>query len=82
MQDLDGRLAPFMDAQGWAAMVIRPDFYVYGGCGSVDDLPALAEDLITDLRAAGVDLEAIGEARASGTAATRAGAPVSASAPV
>src|SRR5258708_14064205 len=37
--DLDGRIAAFMAPLAWKAMVVRPDFYVYGG---VSDMTALS----------------------------------------
>lgn len=52
--DLDGRLERFMAEQGWQAMIIRPDFYVYGGVRARADLPRLVEDLLADLAANGV----------------------------
>ena len=53
--DLDGRLAPFMAAQGWTAMLVRPDFYVYGGAASPAGLAALLADLAADLARLGLD---------------------------
>jgi len=54
IEDLDGRLAPFMIAQGWDVMIVRPDFYVYGGTVNGVGLPALVLDLVRDLSEAGV----------------------------
>ncbi|MGY4398923.1 2-polyprenyl-6-methoxyphenol hydroxylase-like FAD-dependent oxidoreductase [Sphingomonas sp. UYAg733] len=54
--DRDGRLDAFLDEQHWSAMIVRPDFYVYGGVASVADLPSLAAALIADLAAAGVHI--------------------------
>ncbi|MDB5583097.1 MAG: bifunctional 3-(3-hydroxy-phenyl)propionate/3-hydroxycinnamic acid hydroxylase [Bradyrhizobium sp.] len=54
VQDLDGRLDALMTAQGWAAMVVRPDFYVYGGAAAASDMAALADDLLADLARAGL----------------------------
>ena len=53
-RDLDGRLDDFLAAQGWAAMVVRPDYYVYGGAAESGELPALVDDLLADLAKAGV----------------------------
>jgi 2-polyprenyl-6-methoxyphenol hydroxylase-like FAD-dependent oxidoreductase len=53
VHDLDGRLDAFLDAQGWAAMVVRPDFYVYGGTGTLAAIPGLLADLIRDMQRAG-----------------------------
>ena len=38
VRDLDGRLDDFLTAQGWAAMIVRPDYYVYGGVAAQDDV--------------------------------------------
>lgn len=54
--DVDGRLCRFMQDHHWQAMLVRPDYYVYGGAASADDLPSLAADFLADLRAAGVKL--------------------------
>ena len=47
--DLDGRLAAFLDAQGWTAMLVRPDFHVYGGAATPAELAPLLADLAADL---------------------------------
>ena len=54
MRDLDGRLVGFLRAQGWTSMIVRPDYYVYGGARDHDGLRALAADLIDDFTASGV----------------------------
>ncbi len=54
VRDLDGRLDDFLTAQGWAAMIVRPDYYVYGGVAAQGGLGALVDDLLADLAAAGV----------------------------
>ncbi len=51
VQDLDGRLASFLEAHGWGCMLVRPDFYVYGGA-PVGGLVDLAKDFLADLAAA------------------------------
>ncbi len=51
--DLDGRMDAFFETNGWIAMLVRPDFYVYGGAGTSDDLQSLIDDFLSDLRAAG-----------------------------
>jgi 2-polyprenyl-6-methoxyphenol hydroxylase-like FAD-dependent oxidoreductase len=50
-RDLDGRLDGFLAARGWQAMIVRPDFYVYGGVADAADLPELAANLLRDLGA-------------------------------
>lgn len=53
-RDVDGRLDAFLDARGWTAMIVRPDFYVYGGAADRTDLAMLANALMNDLAAAGL----------------------------
>ena len=55
-RDKDGRLDSFLDAQGWSAMIIRPDFFVYGGATDGPALERLALALADDLARAGVRL--------------------------
>ncbi len=52
--DVDGRCEPFMAAQSWDAMIVRPDFYVYGGACGTEGLKVLVHDLTKDLQSAGV----------------------------
>ena len=52
--DLDGRLVDFLNELGWSAMVVRPDFYVYGGVADVARLPSLLAAMVADLQAAGL----------------------------
>ena len=61
-RDLDGRLTGFMNAQGWGAFIVRPDFYIYGG-GTGGQLPNIVDSLLADLERAGVNISArhIGE---------------------
>ena len=47
--DLDGRFAAFMAPLGWKAMVIRPDFYIYGGVGETVALNELVMALVADI---------------------------------
>ena len=54
VRDLDGRLDDFLTAQGWAAMIVRPDYYVYGGVAAQGGLGVLVDDLLADLASAGV----------------------------
>lgn len=53
-RDIDGRLVGFLDAQGWTAMLVRPDFYVYGGAADEQGLQKLACALACDIERAGV----------------------------
>lgn len=52
--DLDGRYVAFMDLHGAAAMVVRPDFYVFGTAEHGSGVPALLANLARVLRDAGV----------------------------
>jgi hypothetical protein len=38
-----------MREHGWSAMLIRPDFYVYGGAVGGPDVANLVDDLLTDV---------------------------------
>lgn len=53
--DLDGKILPFMARHGLAAMVVRPDFHLYGGVASLAELPGLVERLAADLARFGCD---------------------------
>jgi 2-polyprenyl-6-methoxyphenol hydroxylase-like FAD-dependent oxidoreductase len=56
--DVEGRLDAFLETQGWTAMIVRPDFYVYGGATDEARLSALAGQLVDDLAAMGLHLPA------------------------
>jgi hypothetical protein len=45
LDDLDGRLTAWLSAHGAHAVLIRPDFYVFGSAATANDVPALVEDL-------------------------------------
>jgi FAD binding domain len=47
--DLDGRLTEWLRRYGAHAVLIRPDFYVFGAAASREDLPALVADLGAEL---------------------------------
>lgn len=55
-RDIDGRLVDFMREHGLAAMIVRPDFYLYGGVSDIAALDGLVGDLATALAGAGVRL--------------------------
>lgn len=55
-EDLDGRLQDFLAAHGWSAMIVRPDYYVYGGSASPAGFVDLVDDLVGDLGGAGINL--------------------------
>lgn len=52
--DLDGRLSAYLQKNGWHAIVVRPDFYIYGAARDGRELLAVLADLRTDLTANGL----------------------------
>lgn len=54
MVDLDAKFIPYMDQHGIDAMLVRPDFYLYGAVASLADVNTLVDDLTDDLRRHGV----------------------------
>ena len=50
VSDLDGRLSAWMAQHGAHAVLIRPDFYVFGSCPSAGELPELLDDLRSELQ--------------------------------
>jgi 2-polyprenyl-6-methoxyphenol hydroxylase-like FAD-dependent oxidoreductase/catechol 2,3-dioxygenase-like lactoylglutathione lyase family enzyme len=49
VRDLDGRLTAWLAENAAYAVLVRPDFYVFGSVGSAEELPALLEDLRSQL---------------------------------
>ncbi len=49
VRDLDGRLTTWLAEHGAHAVLVRPDFYVFGSAASADALPHLLDDLRTQL---------------------------------
>ena len=49
LEDLDGRLTAWLDEHGVAALIVRPDRYVFGAVTTLDSLPAMVEDLRAQL---------------------------------
>ncbi len=60
LRDLDSRMQPFLEQHGWDTMIVRPDFYVYGGASGSTDRMHLVSDLLSDLAGSGVLLSATG----------------------
>nr|WP_294502544.1 bifunctional 3-(3-hydroxy-phenyl)propionate/3-hydroxycinnamic acid hydroxylase [uncultured Rhodopila sp.] len=60
--DVDGRFGDFLKAHGAAGMIVRPDFYVFGGVAASDDLPDLVDNLLAELAASGVHVSAVAQA--------------------
>lgn len=48
-QDLDGKFLPWMANLGLEAMLVRPDFYLYGGVAQGAGVCSLVDDLADDL---------------------------------
>lgn len=49
--DVEGRYTQLMDEYGCDVIVKRPDFYIFGACPTVAELPALIADLRDQLQA-------------------------------
>jgi 2-polyprenyl-6-methoxyphenol hydroxylase-like FAD-dependent oxidoreductase len=48
-EDVDGALGSWLRSEGAAAILVRPDFYVFGAVETLEDLPHLIGDLISQL---------------------------------
>jgi 2-polyprenyl-6-methoxyphenol hydroxylase-like FAD-dependent oxidoreductase len=51
VRDLDGFLSAWLDSHGAVAVLVRPDFYVYGAVDSIQTVPPLAAHLLAELSA-------------------------------
>jgi 2-polyprenyl-6-methoxyphenol hydroxylase-like FAD-dependent oxidoreductase len=49
VRDCDGRLTAWLSAHDAHAVIVRPDFYVFGAAASREAVPALLDDLRTQL---------------------------------
>ncbi|MGQ3050074.1 MAG: bifunctional 3-(3-hydroxy-phenyl)propionate/3-hydroxycinnamic acid hydroxylase MhpA [Niveispirillum sp.] len=49
ISDIDGALTGWLDRHGAVAILLRPDFYIYGMAATADELPALLSHLARDL---------------------------------
>jgi 3-(3-hydroxy-phenyl)propionate hydroxylase len=49
VRDVDGRLTAWLAQHGMHAVLVRPDFYVFGSCSSAGDLPELLDGLRSQL---------------------------------
>jgi 2-polyprenyl-6-methoxyphenol hydroxylase-like FAD-dependent oxidoreductase len=54
-EDITGRYRKYLARQGWTAMTVRPDYYVYGGVGADAELQSLVSNLLADMARVGVD---------------------------
>lgn len=59
VEDADGRIDAMLDKFGWSAMIVRPDYYIYGGASSAGAFLKLAASLTEDLMRAGVRIPAV-----------------------
>ena len=50
VRDVDGRLTAWLTEHKAHAVLVRPDFYVFGSCPSPGELPDLLDDLRTQLQ--------------------------------
>jgi hypothetical protein len=50
--DLEGRYAAWFEQNGCEAVLVRPDFYVFGAASSLEEVPVLIADLQTQLAGA------------------------------
>jgi hypothetical protein len=48
--DVEGHYGKLMDEYGCDVIVKRPDYYIFGACRTVGDLPALIADMRDQLR--------------------------------
>jgi len=53
VSDADGALTGWLRAHGAAAVLVRPDFYVFGAVARIGDVPALVDDLLVQVHATG-----------------------------
>lgn len=63
--DLDSKFIPYMEQHNIEAMLVRPDFYLYGAVSKASDINQLVEDLARDLKRHGVTLGAQPEQEAA-----------------
>ena len=52
--DVEGKFSAFLKGHGAAGMIVRPDFYVFGGVPQAGDLAALVDEFLAALAANGV----------------------------
>jgi 3-(3-hydroxy-phenyl)propionate hydroxylase/flavoprotein hydroxylase len=47
--DIDGKYQKYFNRTGLEAVIVRPDYYLFGGIGSLDELPLIVDDLIKQM---------------------------------
>jgi hypothetical protein len=55
--DLDGRYDAFLREHGLAAMLVRPDFYLFGGVAELNQIDGLLQDLADQIFASAVAVQ-------------------------
>lgn len=65
VRDVDGRIHAFLDTHRWNAMIVRPDYYVYGGAAGAPGFAALGAAFVRDLAQAGIAFPAVPEEMAA-----------------
>ena len=63
--DLDSKFIPYMAQHGIEAMLVRPDFYLYGAVSKASDINQLIDDLAGDLKRHGVTVSSNRERQAA-----------------
>lgn len=59
VEDVDGRINQYLEDADWCSMIIRPDYYIYGGAQDEAELRTLVGEFSHDLQANGVLLEVV-----------------------
>jgi 3-(3-hydroxy-phenyl)propionate hydroxylase len=47
--DVSGKYRQFFDEHGVEAIIVRPDYYIFGGVKTLEELPMLLSDLVSRL---------------------------------
>ena len=47
--DLNGKYAAYFNEKGLDAVIVRPDFYTFVGVPTLEELPGIVDDLISQL---------------------------------
>jgi 2-polyprenyl-6-methoxyphenol hydroxylase-like FAD-dependent oxidoreductase len=55
LEDVGGRLVPFMTTLGWDVMLVRPDFYIYGGDAGPQGVARLIDQFLHDIEYVGIN---------------------------
>lgn len=52
VRDIDSRYLPYLNQEGFEAVLVRPDFYVFGVAATSEEVPGLVDDLLEQLQIA------------------------------